>query len=104
MIPRLGRVTTILAGGVLVLAVLATAQPTDPFVGIWRLNLAKSKYSPGPAPKSVTATYEMAGPGYKVSVRAEPASGPGRSGPTRPVSMGRIHRSQVITPMRTRWR
>ena len=76
MIPRLGRVTTILAGGVLVLAVLATAQPTDPFVGTWRLNLAKSKYSPGPPPKSVTATYEAAGSGYKISVKTEPASGP----------------------------
>jgi hypothetical protein len=76
MIPRLARVTTILALGVLALVVAAIAQPNDPFVGTWRLSLAKSKYSPGPSPKSSTVTYEAAGPGYKVSVKTEPASGP----------------------------
>jgi hypothetical protein len=76
MIPRLLRVTLILACSVVALAVLAAAQPKDPFVGTWTLNVAKSKYSPGPAPKSVTVTYEAAGPGYKISVKTEPASGP----------------------------
>ena len=76
MIPRLARVTMILASGLLALAVLAIAQPKDPLVGTWRLNVAKSKYSPGPPAKSVTVTYEAAGRGYKVSVRTEPASGP----------------------------
>ena len=66
----------VLAAGVLAVAVFASAQPKDPFVGNWRLNLAKSKYSPGPAPKSSTSTYEAAGQGYKVSVKTEPASGP----------------------------
>ena len=28
----------------------------DPFVGTWKLNLAKSKYSPGPPPKNLTVT------------------------------------------------
>jgi hypothetical protein len=65
----------ILAVGMLTAAVLATAQTKDPFVGTWRLNVAKSKYSPGPAPKSQTAVYEAAGKGYKISVKAEPASG-----------------------------
>jgi hypothetical protein len=51
------------------------AQSKDPVVGTWRMNVAKSKYSPGPAPKSVTSTWEAAGKGYKVSVRNEPASG-----------------------------
>jgi hypothetical protein len=34
------------------------AQNTDPdpFIGTWKLNLAKSKYDPGPAPKSQTVT------------------------------------------------
>jgi hypothetical protein len=76
MIPKRARVTVVLAAGVLTAAVLAAAQSKDPFVGTWRLNAAKSQYSPGPAPKSVTATYEAAGQGYKVSVRNEPASGP----------------------------
>ena len=52
MISRLARVTMFLATGVLMIAVLATAQQKDPFVGTWRLNIAKSKYSPGPPPKS----------------------------------------------------
>jgi hypothetical protein len=76
MSPRLARVTMILAGGVLALAVGATAQPKDPFVGTWKLDVSKSKYSPGPAPKGSTVTYEAAGPAYKVSVKTEPASGP----------------------------
>jgi hypothetical protein len=70
------RFTAVLTVGLLAVSLLATAQSKDPFVGTWRLDAAKSKYSPGPAPKSQTATYEAAGPGYKVSVKAEPASGP----------------------------
>jgi hypothetical protein len=33
-----------------------TAQQPDPFVGKWTLNLAKSKYDPGPPPKSFSRT------------------------------------------------
>ena len=76
MTSQRARVSTVLAAAILVLAVAATAQPADPFVGTWRLDLSKSKYSPGPAPKSTTTTYEAAGKGYKVSVKTEPASGP----------------------------
>jgi hypothetical protein len=76
MTPKLARVMMVLAAAVLMLTVLATAQPKDPFVGTWTLNLAKSKYSPGPPPKSTMTTIEAAGQGYKVSVKTEPASGP----------------------------
>ena len=75
MTPKRARVTLVLAAAMLVMAVLATAQSKDPFVGTWRLDTAKSKYSPGPAPKSQTAVYEAAGQGYRVTVKAEPASG-----------------------------
>ena len=75
MASRLTPVTTILAAGILAAAALATAQTKDPFVGTWKLDVAKSKYSPGPAPKSQTSTYEAVGQGYKVTVKAEPASG-----------------------------
>jgi hypothetical protein len=54
---------------------LPALSSKDPFVGTWRLNIAKSKYTPGPAPKSITSTYEAAGQGYKVSVRNEPVTG-----------------------------
>jgi len=75
MISRLARVTMILSAAVLALALPASAQSKDPFAGTWRLNVAKSKYSPGPAPKSIASTYEAAGQGYKVSVKTEAASG-----------------------------
>lgn len=34
----------------------AQAAETNPFVGTWKLNVAKSTFSPGPAPKSQTVT------------------------------------------------
>ena len=37
-------------------------------VGTWNLNVAKSKYSPGPVPKSGTLRIEPAGAGVKVAV------------------------------------
>jgi hypothetical protein len=76
MSPKRSRVSAVLAAGILMLAVAAAAQPTDPFVGTWRLDVSKSKYSPGPTPKSTTTIYEVAGKGLKVSVTTEPASGP----------------------------
>ena len=45
-------------------------------VGTWTLNLAKSKYQQGQAPKSITLVYEAAGPGMKVTVDQVPADGP----------------------------
>jgi hypothetical protein len=75
MSTRFARTVALLAIGLFALAVLTTAQSKDPFVGSWRLNVAKSKYTPGPAPKSVSSTYEAAGKGYKVSVKNEPATG-----------------------------
>ena len=37
----------------------------DPAIGTWKLNTAKSKYSPGPAPKSATITFEETADGVK---------------------------------------
>ena len=37
-----------------VLAAALTLSAADPSLGTWKLNTAKSKYSPGPAPKSST--------------------------------------------------
>jgi hypothetical protein len=55
-----------LAAGGLVLA------QSNPFVGVWKLNLAKSTYNPGPAPKSQTRTWAADG---KVSVEGVNAAG-----------------------------
>lgn len=52
----------------------ALAQ-TDSQVGVWKLNLAKSTYSPGPKPASATTTIEAAGAGTKVSVDQSLADG-----------------------------
>jgi hypothetical protein len=52
-----------------------TASAQDP-TGVWKMNPAKSKYSPGPAPKSstITTTGTMGG-GYKSVTETVPATG-----------------------------
>ena len=58
----------VVAGVVLVgLGGEAVAQSNND-VGTWNLNVAKSKYSPGPALKSATLRIEPAGAGVKVTV------------------------------------
>ena len=44
-----------------------SAQGSDPRIGTWKLNVAKSKYSPGPAPQSQTLKVEASGQGEKVT-------------------------------------
>src|SRR5262249_46850408 len=45
----------VVAGAVVVLGHLTlVAQGSETWVGTWKLNVAKSKYSPGPGPKSGT--------------------------------------------------
>ena len=51
------------AVGVLVLGWSLWAA--NPLVGTWKLNVEKSKYSPGPPPKSATITYEETAEGIK---------------------------------------
>lgn len=53
----------------------AAFAQSDPQVGVWRLNVAKSKYSPGPAPKSATTRIEAAGAGTKIIVDQALADG-----------------------------
>jgi hypothetical protein len=47
----------------------------NPFLGTWKLNVAKSKYNPGPAPKSLTRTTEVQGSGEKVTNEGTAADG-----------------------------
>jgi hypothetical protein len=42
-------------------AVATISASADPFDGTWRLNTAKSKYDPGPAPEKVTLTIQVDG-------------------------------------------
>ena len=53
---------------------LALAQ-TDPFVGTWKLNAAKSKFAPGTECKSETRIVESSPTGMKVSVDRTNADG-----------------------------
>jgi histidinol dehydrogenase len=46
-----------------ILLVAAAAQAADNYLGTWTLNVAKSKYDPGPAPKSQTTKLEVAADG-----------------------------------------
>jgi len=45
----------VLAAGSVLLA------QSNPFVGTWKLNVASSKYDPGPAPQSQTRTWDASG-------------------------------------------
>ena len=53
---------------VLALAALALlAQSQEAFYGLWKVDLSKSKYSPGPAPKSNMKKYEPWQDGFKAT-------------------------------------
>ena len=51
------------------------AQAADPASGTWELNLAKSKFSPGPPPKSLTRTFEVTGADVKYTLKGIDAEG-----------------------------
>ena len=61
-------VASVACVGLVSLAISPAVAQSDSQVGVWKLNVAKSKYSPGPAPTSATTTIEAAGMGTKVSV------------------------------------
>ena len=66
----------VLAAFVVALAVGTDAQAPKGMEGTWKLNVAKSTFSPGPAPKSMTVTYSSVGTdGVKIVVDATPATG-----------------------------
>jgi hypothetical protein len=44
-------------------------------VGVWKLNVAKSKYVPGPGPRSQTRTVVPQGNGWKVTIEGISATG-----------------------------
>ena len=65
-----------------VLSGVSVAQSSDPLLGTWKLNVAKSKFDPGPAPKAATVKYEAADQGLKVTVDTDGAAGPAHWGYT----------------------
>jgi hypothetical protein len=67
----------------------SAAQDTDPVVGTWVLNVAKSTFSPGPAPKSESRTYVAAGKEIKVTSEGVGADGKPTAGGWTIVADGR---------------
>jgi len=55
--------------------VSVSAQTSDPRVGAWKLNVAKSKFSRGPPPQSNTLKVEASGQGEKVTTEGINAEG-----------------------------
>ena len=59
-----------------VFGMAAVAAPAaDPVVGTWTLNAAKSKFDPGPAPKSQTRIYADSAKGMMLTVKTVGADG-----------------------------
>jgi len=76
MKPQPSRAVLLLS--LLVVSILATttfAQAPKALAGTWKLNTAKSKFSPGPAPKSMTVTYTPEGDSVKIVAEVAPADG-----------------------------
>jgi hypothetical protein len=72
---------TIIFGTALVaLGVHVAAQTADPLIGTWELNIAKSKYNSGPAPKNETRTYVVVGQDIKATSEGVDADGKPTSG------------------------
>jgi hypothetical protein len=68
------KITSLIFG--LLLACPAVCAAEDPFVGTWKLNLEKSKYSLGSLPISSENTYEPApGGGLKLTISTVTANG-----------------------------
>jgi hypothetical protein len=52
-----------------------SAQASNPRIGTWKLNVEKSKFSPGPPPQSSTLKIETVGRGEKVTSEGVNAQG-----------------------------
>ena len=75
---RTRAVSCVLAGTLVAIAVAspAFAQMPKGMAGTWKLNVAKSAFSPGPAPKSMTIVYTpAAGDTLAIAVEVVPATG-----------------------------
>jgi formylglycine-generating enzyme required for sulfatase activity len=57
------------------LALAVTAAAADQHSGTWKMNPAKSKYSPGPAPKSTTVKVEADEKGVEIDAEIVSADG-----------------------------
>ena len=61
------RRTALVASAALLVAAHLIAQSADPLVATWAVNIAKSTYDPGPAPKSLVMTVVPDALGYTIT-------------------------------------
>ena len=61
--------------GILAMAGFLLAQAHESLFGTWKMNAAKSKYSPGPKPASNIAKWDAFDGGVKLTVDVIPAKG-----------------------------
>ena len=77
----MNRRTTCMLSGMTLLGLAVAGVPqaglaqSDPAIGTWKLNLAKSTYSPGPPLRSQTITCQAEGQGHKYTVEGVDAQG-----------------------------
>jgi hypothetical protein len=71
-------IRTLIIGAILT-AATSIAMASDPLLGTWQLNLAKSKFSPGPAPKSMTRIYAESAQGT-ITLTINTTSADGKAG------------------------
>jgi hypothetical protein len=75
----MNRRTGLMLTGMTLLSLAASPQvgfaESDPFLGVWQLNLTKSKFSPGPAPKSLTDYTQGEGQNRKLTGASIDAEG-----------------------------
>jgi hypothetical protein len=67
-------IKTLLVGAILAIGTSA-ASAADAVIGTWNLNVAKSTFSPGPAPKSQLRTYAESPQGVVLTIKTIAADG-----------------------------
>jgi hypothetical protein len=65
----------VFTAAMLVAGGIALAGDANPVIGTWQLNVAKSTFNPGPAPKSDTRTYAETAQGIKMTWKSVSADG-----------------------------
>jgi hypothetical protein len=72
---KLFSLATMFVAGALVTQPLTAMVQADPHTGTWVLNVTKSKYAPGPAPKEQTSIYTVKGDTLTVSTKGTSPDG-----------------------------
>ena len=67
-------IKTLIVGAILALGT-STATAADAVIGTWKLNVAKSMFSPGPAPKSQMRIYAESAQGIALTIQTVAADG-----------------------------